>query len=88
MSWTFIENPAYAGQQPRRLQAVCHDGSPFITIRCECGAVLHLHETQLLAVPADSATVTACKGCGEPLVFEPGDLERGFAQLREAGWIE
>lgn len=88
MTWTFAENPAYAGKQPRRLQAACHDGSPFITIRCACGSVLHLHETQLAAVPADSAIATACKGCGEPLVFEPGELEQGFARMRADGWIE
>lgn len=87
MTWTFAENPAYAGQQPRPLQATCHDRSPFITIRCACGAALHLHETQLAAVPGDSAIATACKACGQPLIFAPGELEQAFAQMRAAGWI-
>lgn len=86
--WVFAENPAFAGQQPRPLQPACHDRSPFITVRCHCGAELHLHETQLAAVPGDTAIGVVCKGCGEALVFEPGELQAGFARMRADGWIE
>lgn len=88
MSWTLVDNPAFAGQKPRVLKAACHDGSPFLTIRCECGGEMHLHETQITVVPADAAIATHCKSCGGPLVFPPGELAGAFTQMREAGWIE
>lgn len=86
MAWTFVANPVFAGQTPRPLTPACHDGSPFVTIRCDCGSDMHLHESQLAA--GDAAIVVSCRGCGEPLVFEPGELEGAFARMRADGWIE
>lgn len=94
MAWTFFANPALAGQAPRPLKPACHDGSPFVTIRCDCGSDMHLHETQLaaatlhLASALDAAIVTRCTSCGEPLVFAPGELESAFDRMRADGWIE
>lgn len=95
MAWTFVANPAFAGQTPRPLTPACHDGSPFVTIRCDCGSDMHLHETQLAAATldlalalGDAAIAVSCTGCGEPLVFEPGELEGAFARMRADGWIE
>jgi hypothetical protein len=89
MAWEIVENPAFAGQEPHALgRATCHDGSPFITIACSCGFDMHLHETQIAAVPAGTVIATACKGCGDLLTFAPGQLEDAFAQMRADGWIE
>lgn len=88
MSWVFIDNPAFAGQAPRPLKAACHDGSPFLTIRCDCGTEMHLHETQVAATPSAARVGTICKGCGRLLRFAPGELAGAFARMRELGWIE
>lgn len=58
MSWVFIDNPAFAGQAPRPLKAACHDGSPFLTIRCDCGTDMHLHESQIRRGQSDNARPT------------------------------
>jgi hypothetical protein len=88
MTWEIVDNPAYAGQTPRRLRAACHDRSPFLTIRCDCGFDMHLHETQLRSLPADAVIGMPCKGCRELLTFTPGHLQGAFARMRDAGWIE
>jgi hypothetical protein len=88
VSRRFVENPAFAGQTPRPLTASCHDRSPFVTIRCTCGADMHLHETQLAPVPTSTAIGVRCQSCREPMVFEPGELEGAFARMRADGWIE
>lgn len=87
MTWAFVDNPAFAGQAPRPLRAACHDGSPFVTIRCDCGTEMHLHETQLRDDQLVVAIATYCKGCGRLLRFAPGELAGAFAQMRADGWI-
>src|SRR4051812_30919392 len=85
-NWTIAPNPAFAEQTPRPLTPACHDGSPFLTIRCTCGENMHLHETQIAAVPAVDAIGARCPACRAVLEF--GDeLRQAFADMREAGWI-
>jgi len=88
MSYELVENPAYAGRTPTPQKAVCHDGSPFVSVKCACGYVQHLHETQLAAIPEDAEVGSPCKGCGELHVYPPGFFEYAFQQMRLAGWIE
>jgi ribosomal protein S27E len=80
-------NPNYAGKTPRPLKVECHDGTPFVTIRCRCGYTLHLHESQTADIPADAEVASRCHSCGEPLVFPAGWFAEAFAQMREDGWI-
>lgn len=85
--FVLIPNPAYAGRKPRIMEAACHDRTPFITIECQCGEQMHLHESQTARVPADAEICTGCKRCGNPLVFPSGYFARAFAQLRAEGWL-
>ena len=87
MSWELVENPAYAGKTPTPLEAACHDRTPFITVHCECGSDLHLHESQIAGMPADAEVATGCHGCSELLVFPPGYFQGAFQRLRDEGWI-
>lgn len=83
---TTIRNPAFAGQTPRPLTAICHDGSPFITIRClTCDGDNHLHETQL--APAGDVMMVRCQGCRGFMEFPSDELRDGFRQMRDDGWI-
>lgn len=87
--WVLVENPAYAGMEPRILEASCHDGTPFITIRCsECGYDFHCHESQTKTAPADAAIAARCFGCKAVLEFPPGYFAEAFQRLRDDGWIE
>ena len=88
MTWALVHNPEYAGMDPRPMRAACHDGSPFLTILCTCGAAMHLHESQILALPQQVEIESPCHGCGTPLVFPPGALAAGFAELRSLGWVD
>lgn len=82
-----LPNAAYAGQTPRLLTAACHDHTPFITILCAgCDSEMHVHESQIADAPLDFIVATRC-GCGHMVVFEAGQLQDGFAQLRADGWI-
>ena len=85
--WTWVDNPAYAGKEPTLLEANCHDGSPFATITCDgCASDLHVHESQIAA--ADQSTIGArCPHCRRVLVFNPGEMESAFAEMRARGWI-
>jgi len=87
MSWELRANPNYTGA-PVILRAVCHDRTPFLTVVHDCGFELHFHEGQLAAVPPEVELASACKGCGELMVFPPGHFQAAFAQMREDGWIE
>jgi hypothetical protein len=58
-----VPNPAYAGKTPTPLKAECHDGSPFITIQCDCGVQLHQHESSVVAVPVDAEIASRCPSC-------------------------
>jgi hypothetical protein len=82
-----VPNPAYAGRKPTPLVAECHDGTPFITIQCDCGSQLHQHESSVAHVPAEAEIASRCPSCRKTLVFEPGFFARAFQQLRDDGWV-
>jgi hypothetical protein len=86
MPWTIAPMPAYVRRAPRPLRAICHDGSPFVSIQCACHYQLHLHETQLDAIDA-SEIGTYCHQCNELLVFPVAQLRDAFTQMRKDGWI-
>lgn len=88
MTFELIPNPGYEGQTPRILRAACHDRTPFITVRCECGSDMHLHESQTSVVPADDAVISRCLACGRMIVVQSSRFVEAFKQLREEGWIE
>jgi ribosomal protein S27E len=86
--WRLEDNPAYAGREPTPLKAKCHDGSPFLTIRCgTCGGEMHQHESVTAGIPRDAEIASPCKECGELLVFPPGWFHEAFAELRRLGWV-
>jgi len=70
--WVLVENPAFTDETPRPLTPVCHDGTPFITARCACGYTMHIHESQVAAVPPSAEVASRCKGCFALLGFPPG----------------
>lgn len=85
-AWAWVENERYTDLTPRLLEAECHDRSAFVTIACNCGEEMHVHETQIAG--HEKVTIGApCKGCGETLLFPPGVLPASFADLRKRGWI-
>jgi hypothetical protein len=85
MTFTIVDNPAFQGRTPRPLQVACHDGTPFLTIRCGCGQDMHMHESQLDAVPAATTIAVRCPSCRA--IHALGDEVRGaFADMRAAGW--
>jgi hypothetical protein len=85
--WELRPNPEYVGE-PRPIKAVCHDGSPFLTVVCGCGEPQHFHESQLEQVPGHAEIASRCRGCPQLLVFPPGWFQSAFAQMRSDGWIE
>lgn len=87
MTFELIPNPAYEGKTPRKLVTTCHDRSPFITIRCQCGYELHMHETQITHAPSDAEIVSRCHKCNKLLIFPPGLFKKAFRELRDDGWI-
>lgn len=88
--WTLAENPAYAGREPTPVEAVCHDGTPFITIQCpRCGADLHMHESQLARLPEEVTTISlGCPTCRGRADAPARMLTEAFADMRRTGWIE
>lgn len=71
-----VPNPAWAGKRPKAGGEFCHDGTPFLTISCDCGNFMHLHEGQL--PPDDDAILVArCPVCG-------GVHELRVRELRDA----
>jgi hypothetical protein len=87
--WKLVDNPAWAGKRPEAPleRSDCHDNSHFLTVQCQCGDYLHMHETQLAAVPAGTGMVSRCTGCHRPLIFKPGFFAGAFAEMRRGGWI-
>lgn len=67
--WRLIPNPALRGKDPSKLMPICHDGTPFITIRCSCGYHMHIHLSQIESLPANRI-VSLCHSCGQPLEFD------------------
>lgn len=84
-----FDNPKYAGREPTPLEPACHDQTPMIETECpECGAVDHLHESQIARVRPDQQVGLRCSQCRKPMLFGPGVLQAGFAELRRRGWAE
>lgn len=87
MTKRWSENPSYAGRKPEPLTPACHDRSPMLDVQCLCGAVDHIHETQLAGATDNTIIGMRCSRCRHvnevPLSF----LREGFAGLRERGWI-
>ena len=82
-----IDNPAFAGMQPQMLGQACHDGSPFLQIRCSCGADSHLNESQIAGAPKRARLGVRCAGCREHLMINIKEVRGAFAQMRKDGWI-
>jgi phage/plasmid primase-like uncharacterized protein len=87
-TWTLQKNPAWAGLNPDDgvYEPDCHDRSHMVDVICQCGEMMHIHETQI-AGQKRAQIGARCQGCGEVLLFEPGELHRAFAELRKQGWI-
>lgn len=84
MRWT--DNPAFAGRTPERLDPACHDRSPMLDVQCDrCGDISHIHETQI--APSASDVGMRCAKCRQIIIFRPGEIEAGFAEMRRRGWI-
>lgn len=89
MTWVVSENPEFKGMKPRILTPVCHDQSPFITVRCSfCKAMNHMHETQIAEAPEDAELWMNCASCGLPGKGMVSEIRFGFSELRREGWIE
>ena len=86
-TWQVVDNPAWQGRQPAALErSACHDGSHVLTVECDCGHQMHLHESQTRRYPRVSIAAI-CQGCGELLTFPPGFVSKAFADMRRQGWI-
>jgi ribosomal protein S27E len=86
--WTLVDNPAWAGVKPDHLEhSGCHDGSHCVTIRCDCGNEMHLHESETKRVAGHLSIAAVCRGCGDLLTFPPGSIANAFAEMRRQGWI-
>lgn len=89
MTWEYeiVDNPDFAGRQPRLLEASCHDGSPFVTFRCRCGELGHIHESQIQAAPRGSLVVVRCAECEQSGDIRIEDIRQAFWEMRADGWI-
>lgn len=79
--WEFRANPAWEGRTPDPAGITCHDGTPFMTIRCSCGETMHFHISQIEHVPDGDEIGSLCRGCGDPQIFCAGMMK---AKIREA----
>ena len=83
--WVLEPNPALG--EPRLLEPVCHDRTPMIDVRCSwCGAVNHVHESQLDGAPGDAELAMLCSRCRRANFTTVHFLREGFADMRAAGW--
>jgi len=88
--WMLVDNPLYLGKEPPAqpmTESACHDRSHFLTVQCQCGEQMHLHESQWRGAPPGVAIATYCHGCERVLTFPPGYFEDALRQLRRLGWI-
>lgn len=81
--WTLKPNPNFPAEHGD-IRAACHDGSPFLTIACSCGAEMHLHETQITGMQPRDELMTACKsaGCGKPMLLGGKFLLDAFEDVK------
>jgi len=85
-SWELVRNAGWERRQPGALQeSDCHDHSHFLTIECDCGETMHIHETQIAHIRTDIGSV--CHGCDHLLMFPRGIFAKAFAEMRQQGWI-
>lgn len=82
--WSLSVNPAYRERAPEALVPACHDRSPMIDVRCDCGDISHVHETQV--VPETTMGVR-CPSCHDVMIIPADVLLDGFAEMRQQGWI-
>lgn len=67
--WKLVPNPEWKGKKPKKAKILCHDHTPFLTIKCSCGYMMHIHKSQVEAMPYPVA-FSICHNCGKPLFFE------------------
>jgi hypothetical protein len=83
-----VENPEFAGREPTPLEAVCHDGTPFLTFGCPlCSASNHLHESQIDGLPSPVVLAIRCGSCRRRSELPVRFVRNAFARLRADGWI-
>jgi hypothetical protein len=76
-----VANPRFP-KQHGQLRA-CHDGSPSVDFYCECGALSHVHESQLADVPREVDEIgLRCHTCRQPMIVSRSYLEAGLADAR------
>lgn len=84
-----VPNRAYAGIKPQKIIAMCHDRTPFVTVRCQCGSEMHIHESfDPMAIADAMGAMAYCRSCREPLEFRPGFFKDAFQRMRDDGWID
>jgi len=83
--WTLIPNPALRGKDPAKLKPICHDRTPFLTIQCSCGYQMHIHQSQIENIPAETI-ISICHRCGDVLEFSKkwllNAIKRAWEQKR------
>ena len=89
MSWVLVENPGFAGKKPRILEAVCHDGTPFLTMQCSfCQEQNHIHESQIEGFQESFELAMRCHRCRIENVTTVAFVREAFSEMREQGWIK
>ena len=83
MTLKLADNPDWSPEmidKARRgeLKPSCHDKTPYIEVRCECGYQMHLHRSQIEHVPEDAVLLTRCHECDTPLELECDGLLRAM----------
>jgi hypothetical protein len=68
-SWKLVPNPNLKGVDPSKLQPICHDKTPFLTIQCSCGYQMHIHLSQIENIPQEMI-ISRCHNCNQLLFFE------------------
>jgi len=67
--WVLVPNPAWKGKKPQKAEILCHDKTPFITVKCDCGYMMHIHRSQIENVPF-RIIISSCHRCGGVLEFD------------------
>jgi hypothetical protein len=78
---TWIQCDSVGPPPPINGKDFCHDGTPFLTVVCSCGSGMHLHKSQLDALPSYVEIVeSTCKGCGNPLELSLSEMLQGIRE--------
>lgn len=86
MSLRIVTNPDFTGP-PRIIEPICHDLTPFLTVRCSCGDDSHVHESQTSHLDDDAVVVARCRACGRQSSVHGRFFREAFAAMRAQGWI-